>query len=148
MPTLPHILLRVINYAGKLRGEIAATIWRQPQFLPNLLHICSPASRLWIPSNACKVSIPAFWHRVTAICACCWVRGGFLCVRFLALMSQSCTPLPPFFGAGWKRVSAVAEHLSAGLEPRKPDLSVVSHPWLGIDAGFTFFFVKMSEAGI
>lgn len=45
-------------------------------------------------------------------------------------------------------MSAVAEHLSAGLEPRKPDLSVVSHPWLGIDAGFTFFFVKMSEAGI
>ena len=60
LPTLPYILLRVINYAGKplaLRGKIAATIWRQPQFLPNLFHICTPAAALRIPCNAYKVSI-------------------------------------------------------------------------------------------
>lgn len=59
-PTLPHILLRVINYAGKplaLRGKVAATIWRQPQFLPKLFHICSPATALWIHCNAYEVSI-------------------------------------------------------------------------------------------
>lgn len=59
LPTLPYILLRVINYAGKLlalRGKIAATIWRQPQFLPSLFHICSPAKASWIHCNAFKVS--------------------------------------------------------------------------------------------
>lgn len=63
LPTLPYILLRVINYAGKLlalRGKIAATIWRQPQFLPNPSHICSPAVAFWIHCNAYKVSILAF----------------------------------------------------------------------------------------
>ncbi|MEQ2283270.1 hypothetical protein AMECASPLE_009469 [Ameca splendens] len=56
-PTLPHILLRVINYAGKLlalRGKIAATIWRQPQFLLNLSHICSPAPTPRIHCNRRK----------------------------------------------------------------------------------------------
>lgn len=77
-PTLPCILLRVINYAGKLlalreggrkrereRGggggsgggeKIAATIWRQPQFLPDPPHICSPAVASRIPCNAFRVS--------------------------------------------------------------------------------------------
>lgn len=60
LPTLPYILLRAINYAGKLlalRGKIAATIWRQPQFLPDPFQICSPAVAVWIQCNAFKVSI-------------------------------------------------------------------------------------------
>lgn len=60
LPPLPHILLRVINYAGKqlaLRGKTAAPIWRQPQFLPDLFRTCSPTTAFWIHCNAYKVSI-------------------------------------------------------------------------------------------
>lgn len=59
LPTLPNNLLRVINYAGyphALGREVAATIWRQPQFLPNLLDICSSVPAVWISVNAGKVS--------------------------------------------------------------------------------------------
>lgn len=60
LPTLPYIVLRVINYAGKLlalRGKTAATIWRQPQFLSSLFHTCCPATAFRIHCNAFKVSI-------------------------------------------------------------------------------------------
>lgn len=64
-PTAPHTLLRVISYAGEplaLRGEIAATIWRQAQFLPNPPGIRSPAAAPWTPCKAFRVSIlRAYW---------------------------------------------------------------------------------------
>lgn len=59
-PTPPSMLLRVISYAGEalaLRGEIAATIWRQAQFLPNPSRIRSRAAALWVPCKAFWVSI-------------------------------------------------------------------------------------------
>ena len=44
------------------RGRIPATIWRQPQFLPNLFHICSPTTPFWILCNGDKVSIFFFFY--------------------------------------------------------------------------------------
>lgn len=84
LPTLPHILPRVINYAGKLlalRGKIAATIWRQPQFLPNPSHICSPAPAPRIHTKAYRVSIFLLeWLEKTVR----MFLAGFLSVGILA----------------------------------------------------------------
>lgn len=37
--------------------KVAATIWRHPQFLPNLFDICSAVRIFWIPANVIRVSI-------------------------------------------------------------------------------------------
>lgn len=86
MPTLPYNLLRVINYAGDPHApgsQIAATIWRHPQFLQILFCIRSSVTAARNPVNARKSK----WTLCFRICLLCRACLRF-CIRLWMLTAS------------------------------------------------------------
>lgn len=112
-------------------GEIAAAIWRQPQFLPSPSRIRSPAAALWIPCNAFKVSIPCAYSFDKPLHLFLGERGSPLCRYPCVNVAEQRTAAHLFLERAGRRMSAFARCLSVGFE-RGPNKG--RHQSAGVDS--------------